>query len=273
MLTDVRPGEPVPLYYQLELALRERIEAGKYDTGEPIPGEQDLAEQFQVSRITVRRALDRLEEDGLILRRRGARTQVVPGTTRRSKAPERSPDFRGFEDEMQRLGLEPHAKVLESTVGAPSPLISALLAVPSGENVVRIRRLGIAKGIPLWIESRYFPLSVGQALLGADVAGQSIQRLLSSKLGLTIARVEAQLEAVAATARQAQLLELATGSPLLLHQSVTFQSDGHPIQVLRAYLRGESYKLVLRAVPNADKAGLELTGGGYLVGGGPLDSD
>jgi len=264
---------PLALYYQLELLLREQIESGWLKPGDSLPSENALAEEFKVSRITVRRALDRLEEDGLIIRRRGARTILSPNITHRPKGERPHGDFRGFEDELRQLGMSPSATIMEINEGVPPSFIATLLELPEGTKTVRIRRLGKAEGKPLWIESRYFPLDIGQALVNADPSRNSILTLLN-RIGLKVTEVEMHLQAVVATPRQAQLLLIPSNDPLLLHQSITFIEGHRPVQVARVYLRGDLYKLVLNARTQAASSGLELTSGGYLVGGVlPKDKD
>lgn len=277
-MTVLHPRDPVPLYYQLELLIRDQIESGQLRAGALLPGENLLADQFKVSRITVRRALDRLEEDGVVIRRRGARTIIAstalaPASSSQQKVQRPPAVFRGFEDELRRVGLHVKAALLETTQGTAPPRIAALLEIPEGETVVRIRRLGSSAGSPLWFETRYFPLNIGQKLLAADPSSDSILMLLEEKLELHVEEVRAQLQAVVATPRQAQLLGVDPGTPLFRHQSVTVAADHKPAQVLLAHLRGDLYRLDLQGVPRTGSSGLELVGGGYVVDDRLLDLD
>lgn len=249
---------PVPLYYQLELRLRSDIAAGVLAPGQELPGENHLAQQFNISRITVRRALERLEEDGLIVRRRGARTTVAPNLPLPQKI-ERDPQrVLSFEDEMRRLGLDPRARVLEVATGAPPAWVASLLGLRDGEAAVRIERLGLSGGMPLWLESRYHPLDVGEALLETDLSAASIHKLLESDLGLSVSGEEAYLEATIANSRQAQLLRVEVGDPLLLNQSVTF-AGGRPVEALRSYMRADSYRIAIRMRPDQKQPGFGLS--------------
>ncbi|WP_151446759.1 GntR family transcriptional regulator [Lacisediminimonas profundi] len=269
MTSKLQANSPITLYYQLELLLRERIESGELKPGESLPSENSLAEMFNVSRITVRRAFDRLEEDGLIIRRRGARTILSPKISLMPKGERPRGDFRGFEDELHDLGIRPNAAILEVSEGAPPSFIASLLDLPPGAEAVRIRRLGRAGEQPLWIESRYFPLDVGRELVKADLGKGSILTLIN-QVGYQVAEVEMHLQAVIATPRQSQLLAISSNDALLLHQSVSRTEDRRVIQVARVYLRGDLYKLVLNAKPQKNSPGLALTSGGYLVGGSSL---
>ena len=270
-MTVLQLGDPVPLYYQLELLLRDEIETGRLAAGEALPGENLLAAQFNVSRITVRKALDRLEEDGLIIRRRGARTLVSRDSRLQRREHSNPGVFGSFEDELRRLGLPVEVTVLESTQGAVPARIASLLEIPTGETVLRIRRLGSSRGTPLWLELRYFPLDVGQRLLAADPTSGSMPVILQERLGFRVQEVRAQLQAVAATQKQAELLGIEIGFPLFRHQSVTMVSGRKPVQVYLAHLRGDFYRLDLLALPRVGAHGLELVGGGYVVDDSLLD--
>lgn len=268
---SLNPQDPMPLYYQLELNLRRQIEEGLLQPGSPLPSETYLARDYDVSRITVRRALDRLEEDGLITRRQGKRTRVYPGYTPSDPDRTHKPDYRGFEDELRRLELHPVAEVLEATVGSPTKLVSKLLGLSASKEIVRIRRRGLVDDKPLWLEARYFPADVGKPLLGIDPASDSMLNLLKREVGIDVASVEATIQAVVASRRQAKLLDVNECAPLLFHQSVTFTANGRRVQLLQAFLRADFYQLRLEAAPAERKihgvTSLVITGGGYLVGG------
>lgn len=263
--------DPMPLYYQLEMLLRKQIEEGILKPGDPLPSETSIATEYDVSRITVRRALDRLEEDGLIARRQGKRTRVSPGYVPPDIEKGQAPDYRGFEDELRRLELHPVAEVLEATIGTPTKYIAKLLGLSTRDNIVRIRRRGKVDDKPIWLEARYFPADIGKPLLEIDPASDSMLNLLANIVGVEIEAVDATIKAVVASKRQADLLDMEDCSPLILHESITVAQNRRHVQVLQAFLRADYYQLKLEAAP-ADiqiqgRTSLVITGGGYLVGG------
>jgi GntR family transcriptional regulator len=255
---------PVSLYYQLELLLRREFSGPDYEPGGAIPGENELASRYGVSRVTVRRALDRLEEDGLIIRRRGARTVLSPLVSNLLDDEESHSQFRGFEEELGVGRLTPEAELLEASESEAPESVTAKLALPLQATVVRIRRLGRLGTRPLWFESRFFPLDLGRKMAQADLAHESVLTLIRAA-GIDVKRVEMQLRSVQATTRQAMLLGMQAGQPLLLHESVSYIEGDRPAQFARVHLRGDMYRVTLHARPHEDMPGLQLISGGYVV--------
>lgn len=237
-MAPLRRDQPVPLYYQVEVALRRAIELGQVPDGR-LPTEEELMERYRVSRITIRTAMRRLEEDGLIERHRARGTFVRDGAIRKI---ERHPDhLLGFEEELRRQGATPAVEVLAVEEIEPPDGVAQALARPAAEWVYRLRRLGRANGQPLWIESRYYPQWVGARMLKHDLAGASVTRLLEEVLEVRIAGVRLRVEAAAANARQARALNVRTGHPLLVNQFALRDAKGQVLEVLRAAFRGDRY--------------------------------
>ena len=257
---------PVPLYYQLELQLRDRVESGQWKAGDRLPTEAELAAQFGVSRITVRQALDRLEDDGLISRQRGRGTFVHSSVTPKiERDPER---LYAFEEDILRQGMRPETRVLGlEEVPAPAH-IAELLRVPAGQPALRLRRLGTASGHPLWLESRYFPLPIGRAIRHSDLTSPVISRIIEDVCECRIARSYLRIEARAATANQAQQLQVPPGAPVLLNEFVYYDDRDLPVQALHAFFRADRYAFTFHIkpraaglVPEAWIAGLAPAGG------------
>jgi GntR family transcriptional regulator len=231
---------PVPLYYQIELRLREDIESGKYHPGDRLPTEKELQERYDVSRVTVRTALRRLEEDGLISTHRGRGTFVTTQGTEAQRIERDTTRLHSFEEDIARQGGEPRIEVL-SLERVPVPQrIAALLDVPDGTEVTRIRRLGLVGDAPLWIESRYVHPDIDDRFLSDDADNVSIIQTLESQTGRRVDRSRLRITAASATNDQANHLQVAKGAPVLINEFVDF-SQGKPIEAARAVFRGDRY--------------------------------
>ncbi len=254
------------MYYQVERQIRQSIENGVWKPGDIFPGEKELIDIFKVSRITIRKALERLEEDGLIVKRRGARTTVADYVPRYNSQKITVENFRGMEDELRQKGFNPKAKLLEQIKITPSREIQEIFHIDENTELIRIRRICEMKEDSIWLESRYFPVHIGELLDQQGLENESVLQLMN-KLKVPISFVEIQLEAVSATPTQAKQLKVPPMSPLLFHQSISFSKTNEIIQLSRAYLRGDYYRFLMHAKPQPTGIpGLDIVGGGYVLG-------
>lgn len=250
-MSQIRRDQPVPLYYQIEVALRRAIEADGLPDGR-LPTEEELVERYRVSRMTVRSALRRLEEDGLIERHRGRGTFVSPGATAKIvRYPER---LLGFEDDLRRQGAKPEIAVLALETLEPPLEVARALGLPAGEAAYRLRRVGRVNHEPLWLESRYYPMAIGARMTEQDLSGASITGLLERVAGVRVTGVRLRVEAAPANARQARHLGVRSGHALLVNQFQFYDADGRALEVLRAAFRGDRYAFSfdLSPRPSAD---------------------
>lgn len=231
---------PVPLYHQIELRLREDIESGKYHPGERLPTEKTLQETYRVSRVTIRTALRRLEEEGLISTERGRGTFVTIQGGDGKRIERDTTRLRSFEEDIARQGGEPRIEVLSLERAPVSQRIAALLEVPNDIEVTRVRRLGWVGEAPLWLESRYIHPDVGDELMIADAQNVSITVSLESQTGRRVDRSHLRITAASATKDQARSLNIEKGDPVLINEFVVYAGD-KPIEVARAVFRADRY--------------------------------
>jgi GntR family transcriptional regulator len=231
---------PLPLYYQIELKLREEIDAGRYRPGDRLPTEGELQRAYGVSRVTVRTALHRLEEDGLVSTQRGKGTFVTTQANA-DRQIERNPSrLLAFEEDLLKRGSHPRADVLAiEHVPAPQRM-AALLSIEGGEEVTRVRRLGFVDDLPLWLESRYFHPTVSQALQQQDLESASVTALLQTVVGHPVTSSRLRISAGAATSEQARHLGLKGGDPVLINEFVV-SADGQAVEAARAVFRADRY--------------------------------
>lgn len=236
----LRREAPLPLYYQIELQLRKAIETGQYRPGDRLPTESALQRSYDVSRVTVRTALRRLEEEGLISTQRGRGTFV---TTQGDEAHriERNPArLRAFEEDLVRQGGPPRIEVLAIDRGPAPQRIGALLGLGDGTQVTRIRRVGWVGEGPLWVESRYFHPRIADALIETDLGSASMTALLEAVTGLHVESSRLRITAAAATANQAEHLHLEPGDPVLINEFVV-SAEGRAVEAARAVFRADRY--------------------------------
>lgn len=243
----VKRQTPLPLYYQVELRLREAIESGKYRSGERLPTEKILQDTFGVSRVTVRTALRRLEEDGMISTQRGRGTFVTIQGNEGHRIERNTARLHSFEEDIVRQGGAPRINV-HALERVPVPQrIATLLEVSEGSEILRVRRMGWVGDAPLWVESRYIHPAVVDAFSKSDASNVSITRSLESEIGQRIDSSRLRITAAIATKDQAKSLRIEEGDPVLINEFVV-RADGHPIEAARAVFRADRYAFSVEVV-------------------------
>jgi GntR family transcriptional regulator len=234
---------PLPLYHQLYRALRERISSGAFANAR-FPSEHDLIAQFGVSRVTVRKALERLEGDGIIVRRPGRGTFLNPtgvdGLLSRDLNLLLSPT-----EYWERQGVTLSVLVLAADSAPASDEVARALDVTPGTLVLGLRRLIRSDGEPVWIETRYLPRDVAHGLAPDDFAEYSIMSLLAERRGLQVTSMEMDLLSGAASASEARRLSIPAGTPVLVSQYTSFAA-ARPVQTGRTVFRGDKYRFHTR---------------------------
>ena len=223
-----------PLYQQLQRALRDAITENRLTADEALPPERDMAEEFGVSRITVRKALDALVGEGLLIRRQGAGTFVA------ARVEKSFSKLSSFTEDMISRGRRPESVWLSRSSGAVTPEESLTLGLSPGALVYRFNRIRYADGSPMALEYSTVP---GFCLPSEDAVGESLYEALD-KYDARPTRALQRLRAVLFTAERARLLGVPDGSPGLLIERRGFLRDGRVVEFTQSYYRGDAYDFV-----------------------------
>lgn len=227
-------AQRAPAYQHLRRALQHAIELGALSPGQSLPPERELGKRLELSRVTVRKAIAGLVDDGLLLQRQGSGTFVAERIVKSFS------QLTSFSDDLRARGLDPTSVVLDSGCGAASPDEAMALDLSPGAQVVRFHRLRTAAGAPLALERS----SVPQALLPEPVLEQGSLYTTFAAHGLQPVRALQRLRAIAFDAEQARLLGLPEGSPGLYIERRAFLADGRAVEFTRSCYRGDAYDFV-----------------------------
>lgn len=230
-----RAGGRSPLYLQLQAALRGAIETQLLRPLEALPAERDLAADFAVSRITVRKALDGLVAEGRLTRRQGAGTFVTGGRVEKQFA-----KLTSFSEDMAARGRTATSSWIARSEGTVTPDESLTLGLSPGARVFRFHRIRHADDVPMAIEHSSI---AGFALAGAGDVDASLYAALEAS-GTRPVRALQRLRAVLFDADQARLLGIDEGAPGLLIERRGFGDDGRAIEMTRSWYRGDAYDFV-----------------------------
>jgi GntR family transcriptional regulator len=233
-LSGLERGSITPLYLQIEEELRGQVRSGQLAELSRAPSEWELSQRFQVSRMTARKAVDRLVADGVLVRRAGMGTFVA-----RRRIPHGASQQLSFSAAMRELGLPLATEVLEvQEVGAPRYVADAL-ELPAGASVILVRRLRNVAEEPAAIHTAYF----GEHflyLLDADLTG-SLTDVMASHGDLVVHATDF-IEAVVASGEEARLLRIAPKSPLVRIEGVALSATHQVLRYSEGLYRGDRFR-------------------------------
>ena len=228
-------NSPIPYYVQLIDDLRNKIERGVWKPGDKLPGEHGLCETYGVSRSVVRQALRELELEGLIYRRKARGSFVAEAKISEKSAQQLS----GFYQEIVERGQTLRSQVLKLGVESAGGKVAEYLEIDIGSNVIELQRLLSVNGEPLILESVYLSCELCPGLEHLNMTDVSLQTILKDQFSIISERGWRIFEAVVADEREAKLLQIDVGAPLLLFNSVTYRADGTAIEYSHAVHRGD----------------------------------
>jgi GntR family transcriptional regulator len=226
----------LPLYVQLQRALRRGIAEGWLGPDGALPSERQLAADLAISRITVRKALDALSSEGLLVSRRGAGNFVVPP----AHIDKHFGKLTSFSEDMRSRGFEPSSEWLRRTSGTVRSEEALKLGLGPGSPVYRFERLRSADGRPMAIE---IATVVGAALPSEDAVKDSLYEALDQTVGRPVRALQ-RLSAVLLDDEQAQRLHTEPDSAGLRVERVCFGRDGRAIEMTISVYRGDTYDFV-----------------------------
>jgi GntR family transcriptional regulator len=229
---EVDRSSPVPLHAQIANPLAQLIESGQLAPGTRLEDEVSMAQRLRVSRPTARKALETLANRGLIVRRRGAGTEVTPRQVHRPMA------LTSLHEDLIKAGHTPRTSVLEWLEEPATPGIATALGLPEGSTVVHIRRLRMIEHRPLAILTNYMPPQI--APTREELSQKGFYDLLREK-GVEISIGVQQIGARLATAEEARLLNEPPGAALLTMQRTAYDPQHRAIEFGMHVYRASQY--------------------------------
>jgi GntR family transcriptional regulator len=230
---SVRRDSPLPLYYQIREILREEITSKHLPLGTPFPTETELMQRFDVSRTTVRKAMDDLVLQGLVRRVQGQ------GTFIRARNEERE-----FAALCSLADMAPRSRpltweVIRAEHVEATPRVAEGLNIALGDPVTYIERLGFAEDIPQELGESWLPRDLGQRVVEGDLTLHLLVDLLEERCGVHLGDADCTIEAYEADGRLPQLLQVREGAALLVMERTDYAVDQRPVLYHRWYCRGD----------------------------------
>jgi len=233
-MRKLSPRDSGPLYLQIMEILEQQIRSGRVKPGDQLPTQEALAEHFEVSLAPVKQALRELEERGIIATRQGRGTYVMDATPLSEEIIDAN-RIPNFTRDMAERGLTARSRVLamELLSAAEAQTAAAELKVEDPGRLVRIRRVRLADGDPLCLQTCYFPDVQVPGIVERGLGpSESLTEVLQSEYGIIIAVSRQTISATAATEEDAGHLDVRVGEPLLLVERTSYVSTNEPVEFL-----------------------------------------
>ncbi|HVZ46097.1 MAG TPA: GntR family transcriptional regulator [Ramlibacter sp.] len=239
---EASPGTPAfsPLYQQIKGLILQSLQAGEWKPGEAIPSEMELAARFRVSQGTVRKAIDELAAENLVVRRQGRGTFVATHAEQHV----RYRFLKLVPDSGDRVGEGPAQRdILECKRVRATADVARALALRSGDAVMQVRRTLSFGGVPTILEDVWLPGNAFKGLTAeqmADFRGPTYV-MFEVEFGVRMVRAEEKIRAVAAEPSHAALLKVAPGTPLLGVERIAYTYNDVPMELRRGLYRTDSH--------------------------------
>ncbi|GGD61606.1 GntR family transcriptional regulator [Paenibacillus nasutitermitis] len=232
---------PIPLYHQLKEIFDFKIENGDWNQGQLIPTENELISYYEVSRTTVREAVNALVIEGKLEKKQGKGTLVC-----KPKMEEILGRLTGFAEEMAIKGLVPSAKVIEVMEVVPTALVrEKLLNGQKNGKVLYIKRLRLANDEPIAIERSYWPADIGRLFGNLDLSTIAFYAVLEQN-GVRLRYADENISARSADKGDAAILEVDEKSALMRMERVTYSIQGLPLEYTMTDYRSDRYMYKVR---------------------------
>jgi GntR family transcriptional regulator len=246
-------GSLIPIYYQIKHSVKAWIVNKEFSPGQKIPSENQLADRFQVNRMTVRQAISQLIQEGFLVSRRGEGTFVTNDENRISKF---GLEFTGFMDDLFYQVSRSKTKSVEVNIIKSSKYVADRLKLAEiGQELFQIKRLRILKNRPFGFTINYLPMDVGNKIRKEELYKKPLLQILEKDLGFQLTEALQTVEATFAAQDVAKYLGIMEGSPILFVERVMYSTNMRPIELVQSSHPGDLYKYIIRLKNVKGKSG------------------
>lgn len=234
----INKNSPVPIYHQLEEYIKQQIENGFLKEEEVIPSEREFAERFQISRMTVRQAINNLVTDGYLNRKKGRGTFVS-----KKKVEQELQGMTSFTEDMLSRGMKPSSKLLSFKIIQADKKTALDLKINENDPIYKIKRIRLADGAPMALETAYIPVNIVPGLTEEN-SNLSLYQYIEEHLSLSISEATQEIEASIADVHTAEPLGIEEGEPILFIVRIAYLQDGTPFELVKSSFRADRYRFI-----------------------------
>jgi len=226
----------IPIYYQLMQHMKRQIKSGAWKDGDMIPSERELCELFDISRMTVRQAVDALKNEGILYSRRGVGTFIG-----KPKLDQGLSKLSSFTEDMLQRGMAPGSRtLLLKTEPAPGDVAEAL-GISRDDKVIVLKRLRMANSEPMAVEEAYIVYDLAPMLPSCYKSGDSLYATFEEKCGVSVVKARQTIEIDYCDKKNARLLHVAPNAPIFKIRRVGMLEGNRPIEYVCSFYRADRY--------------------------------
>lgn len=235
-------NSPLPIYFQIQELFKNKISSGEWKPGDRIPSEQALSEMLDVSRMTIRQALNNLVKESLLSRKRGIGTfvSVKDGI----EVEESLKSLKSFSEDIAAIGLKPNNRLLGFSTIEADEYLAEVLAIKIGSELFKIERCRLANELPIAIETTFIPKSLINRIDEQDL-NNSLYEYFEVSLGYKIKKATKWIKASLMSNSDSVILEVQENSPALELHQVTFINNDTPIEYVSCIYRADRYRFTI----------------------------
>ncbi|WP_313799132.1 GntR family transcriptional regulator [Cytobacillus sp.] len=225
----------IPLYHQLMERLKGAIQKGHWTHGDKIPSENQLMDQFNVSRNTAKKAIEELVQEGILYRIQGKGTFVAKPKLQQSLM-----GFYSFSKVLKEKGMNPKDIILKIEETKPTAKIREALRLEKNDNVIEMKRLRCANNEPYILESSFIPKSVVSTIDQLKNVGEiSLYDLFAQQFNIVVTKAKEAFEPVLIRPEESEYLQTDVGRPALLLERTAYDMNGMPVEFCISIVRGD----------------------------------
>lgn len=235
---DIKKNSHLSLYYQLKKIIIDMIDNGDLNENDKIPTEKQLCKAYDISRATVRQALNELENEDYIFKVQGKGTFVSPVKFQQDLL-----DFYSFTNEMKKIGKKPRSKVLNFDITTvDQEKILSMLDINRTEKLYKFLRLRLADDEPMMIETTYIPHKYFPGINKENLEKKPLYDILTNDFKVIFSKAEEIFKATLTTEKEAKQLNFINGGPAFMLERITYNKKGCPIEYTKSIARGDKFK-------------------------------
>jgi GntR family transcriptional regulator len=234
----INKNSPVPIYHQIEEYIKQQIQNGILKEEAVIPSEREYAERFEISRMTVRQAINNLVSEGYLKRQKGRGTFV-----NKKKVEQELQGMTSFTEDMLSRGMSPSSTLLSFQIIPADKKTATDLRIEEKDFVYKIKRIRLADDAPMALETAYIPVALVPGLTEEN-SNLSLYQYIEENLSLSISEATQEIEASIASIHDAESLEINIGDPILLIERISYLQNEVPFELVTSTFRADRYRFI-----------------------------